>query len=221
MEIVMNKKMIGNMLISIFMLLFLSISLANASTIQANNVWTDGTPYSGPIENVINQSGLSAAYTSGVDDFTTFVNGTTADIGSGVADTLGDTSAPLDNYYFDLGAAYTIDAIAIWNQRGTASLQTFDILSATDSTFTTTTNLGSFSIGQDPSWPTSGNIFNFANTSSQYFMIDVTSNFGFLSATRINEVVFNDVGAQVPEPTTMLLFGFGLLGIAGINRRKK
>jgi hypothetical protein len=29
------------------------------------------------------------------------------------------------------------------------------------------------------------------------------------------------IGATVPEPTTMLLFGFGLLGAAGLGRRKK
>jgi hypothetical protein len=28
------------------------------------------------------------------------------------------------------------------------------------------------------------------------------------------------VGAPIPEPATMLLFGFGLISIAGVTRRK-
>jgi len=36
----------------------------------------------------------------------------------------------------------------------------------------------------------------------------------------ISRLEYNS-GAPVPEPATMLLFGFGLLGLAGVNRRKK
>lgn len=37
----------------------------------------------------------------------------------------------------------------------------------------------------------------------------------------INAFALGEATAAVPEPTTMLLFGIGLLGLAGANRRKK
>ena len=46
-----------------------------------------------------------------------------------------------------------------------------------------------------------------------------------LSDAEVNQIVFatsnNPVGSNpIPEPTTMLLFGFGLISLAGIGRRK-
>ena len=202
-----------NKIIYLFLGICFSSSVNAGVILQADSVWTDGTPYSAPIENIINQSGLASSYTSGVDDFATFVNNNTANYASGVSLNLGDNSAQLDNFYFNLGAVYTIDALAIWNQYGSASLKTFDIYASSDANFVSTTLLGSYSITDGP-FNVQGNIFSFAATTAQYFMIDVTANYGFSQATRINEVAFSSVQTQaVSEPISFALFGLGLLGI--------
>ena len=47
-----------------------------------------------------------------------------------------------------------------------------------------------------------------------------TSNDGY-GATHINAYVVEYAASSAPEPTTIVLFGFGLLSLAGINRRKR
>ena len=148
-----------------FLLALPFTSLANAGVIlQADSVWTDGAPYAEPVENIINQSGLSSNYTSGVDDFNTFVSSTTANYNNGTYNDLGSNSGQLDNFYFDLGGVFTVDALAIWNQTGSASLKTFDIYSSADSLFSTTNFLGSYSIDDGVYGAAEGNILTLLQT---------------------------------------------------------
>ncbi|MCP3873000.1 MAG: PEP-CTERM sorting domain-containing protein [Desulfobacteraceae bacterium] len=48
-----------------------------------------------------------------------------------------------------------------------------------------------------------------------------TNNLGDSTTNSVGVWAVNTNIASVPEPATMLLFGIGLLGLAGVNRRKK
>ena len=187
-----------------------------------------GSPASFDVTNIINQSGLSANYVSGVTDFASFV-GTTTHTPSAVnaaanvyLSTLANLSNTVVTFDFDLGAAFSLDRLALWGDNDSQAITDFDLFASADETFAALTALGSFSATVTGA-PVPAQVFNFAETSTRFVRIQVANH--STGRLQVGEVAFGGVAASddnpVPEPAALALFGVGLLGLGAMRRRKK
>ena len=207
--------------IAIAVLVIMMPLAGNAGPIlQATSVTATTADFGGPfaLVNMINQSGLSAGYTSGVTDFDSYVAGTTHN-GGGALNS-GFSVGPFGQFSFDLGAVLSIDALGFWETQNTGSVLAFDLYADNDQnwgngvgaligTFVATANLANAI--------SNSQVFSFGAISTQYLHIDILTTAGG-SQPGIGEIAFR--AAAVPEPGTLALLGIGLLGM-GLARRMK
>lgn len=226
------------------MLLLGGLSQAQAAYVRgAVNVWTTAGQFDSTgdyaVTNIIDQSGLSAGYVSGVTDYDSYVASTThawEPAGNewwtpfGV-DATGDFFGTNEGYVlFDLGANYVIDGVALWNEDwagiSNVNISVFDVNDGL-------TSAGLFSptnvqyerdyLATDLNFSESyyTRFLLFGLTGASFDFDDGTGDRGMDQPTiSIGEVAFSEV-EPVPEPATILLFSAGALGLIGMRKRGK
>lgn len=172
------------------------------------------------IGNTINQSGLSAGFTSGVTNFDTYLAGnpthTTTAAGNEWFSAYGVTSATVT---YDLGTAWAIDRLALWNEES-AGIGMFNVFVSLDGvTFTQVGfNLAPF---DNPLTDYPAQVFGLGLHTARYVRMDVSGcpqpDPGGYDSCAIGEVAFSAASAtSVPEPGSLAIFGAGLAGFAGL-----
>lgn len=193
---------------------------ANASIVNVAGVTSGNSTDYGDLSHIIDQSGLSSTYTSGVTDFSTFTSSVTHVNNSPVNAwaTIGSTA----NIDFDFGAEVNITQFAFWGDNGsnTNNINEFSILISNDRTFATFTDLGTFNGPLPNANPVEAAMFDVTDGLGRYVRLQA-SNFGG-SYVILGEVAFDDGAVNaVPVPAAFWLFGSGLLGLVAVARRKK
>ncbi len=195
-------------------------STANASTIIGINAISSpqgdfGSPFA--LVNAINQSGLSAGYTSGVTDFASYTAGATHSSPGSINSGFTNTRSLPQIFSLDIGSMQTIDGFAIWANENPGSLTSFNLWADTDNNFGNGVGslLGSFNVSGS-STISSADVGSFLAVSTQYLHIDATAPSDLIVG--IGEFALRSAAAAVPEPTSLALLTIGLLGL-GFKRR--
>ncbi len=199
-------------------LLFSSANSANGVTIiGADSASASYNVINGNPNLVINQSGLSQNYVSGVTNFDTFVGSAThGTVTTGNAVQLLENPFPgNESYAFGFASAKTIDAIAFWYSNLVTSAN-LEIYADIDNDFTNGTSglLASFTVFSSVA-PISSVVIPISTTTTSFIHLHVVS--ATNPAFAFGEIAFRSA-IPIPEPATATL---GLLSVAGLMMRRR
>jgi len=169
--------------------------------------------------NAINQNGLSAGYTSLVDDFDTYIasNPTHSVIPAPNNDWFSAPGTLTGNFDFDLGGAFTLESFALWDigSNNASNVIGFNLLIADNAAFSGSTLLGSFTANPNtgPLTASLPEVFTFSATSGSFVRMEITSNNGG-GQSGFGEAAFEIQDQTAPEPGSLALFAAAGLAFA-------
>jgi hypothetical protein len=172
-----------------------------------------------PISHVYDQTGLSSGYTGGVTDFATYIAGAPTHEYTVISTWLSSNGSTTGDIDFDLGATYTMTQLALWDRFSSSDddINEFTVFASADSNFTTSTNVGTFNLG-DPAGPLTARpvqLFDLSDSVGRYLRLRIVSNQGSSTYTGLGELALEVNAASTPEPASLMLCGLAGLVPAG------
>lgn len=200
--------------------------VASASTIISAvgaTVDVGGSIAPSDINDTFNQNGLSANYTSGLTDFDSFVASTTHTLTFVGFEWFSEQNVTDAQVTYDLGASFSIDALALWNEEF-SGIGTLDLSVSNDNLSFTNIATGLNPTNNPLNADYGADVFSFAATSFQFIRFNMSNcpqpNAQF-NGCSIGEVAFRSAAVPpVPVPAGLPLILTGLAGF-GLLRRKR
>lgn len=180
----------------------------------------------GAVTQMINQSGLSAGFTSGVTDFATYMAGSPTHRRDDFEGWIGPAGGPFTGILdFALGGSYSVERFAMWNTAAgsTANVRSFTLYVSDVANFSSSTDVGTFTNPQlDGFNPYPVTLFDTLDTTGQYLRLQINSYYGNGNVVEIGEVALDvTAGNRVPEPGTLALASLALLGLGASRKARK